>query len=155
MDFIITCVFVYISYFHVILLCAILSQNKFFVTQYTGYIYYVKLCCFYRMRKYLFSTRCRNNKNQFLRRIAPPKLFFHEMSIRRVAFRRTVVHRLFDIQPLIMYKGGRPHNSIWENVLHVTLHKIFNGFSFMSINWANIFQLWKYSHWSALSSRQQ
>jgi len=56
-----------------------------------------------------------------------------------------------------MYKGGRPCNSIWELFLHVavgnkkyaksviisklimlpeasSLHKMFNGFSFISIN---------------------
>jgi len=28
---------------------------------------------------------------------------------------------LFDIQPLVMYQGGRPQNSIWEKFLHVAI----------------------------------
>jgi len=62
--------------------------------------------------------------------------------------------------PLVMYKGGRPQNSIWEHFLHVAVgnkkyamqstkrviisklimlpecppHKRFNGFSLISFN---------------------
>ena len=69
---------------------------------------------------------------------------------------------------LAMYKGGRLQNSVWEFVLHVTVenkkyakckkcdHQQVNNVArcksttqnvqWISINGANIFQLWKYSH---------
>ena len=28
---------------------------------------------------------------------------------------------LFDIQPLVMYKGGRPQNFMWEHFLQITV----------------------------------
>jgi len=69
-------VFVCMSCFHVISLCAIFAQNKCFLTQYTWYTTW-NCAVFVQCLNIDFSTRCRNTENPFLRLIAPPKLFYN------------------------------------------------------------------------------